>query len=52
MTAPSESVRLHIIGRYINATIEGVENPPFQGDLVPQFSVMELARRAVNVNAD
>ena len=48
MNGPSESVRLHIIGRYIDATIEGVENPPFQGDLVPQFEAMGLARRAVN----
>ena len=48
MDGPSESVRFHIIAMYINATIESVENPPFQGDLVPQFEAMEMARRAMN----
>ena len=48
MDRPGETVRFHIIGRYIHATITSVENPPFQGDLVPQFEAMEMARRAMN----
>ncbi len=43
-----KNVRRYIIRRYIDATIEGVENPPFRGDLIPQFALMGLARRAVN----
>ena len=41
-------VLLHVIGRYIDATIDGVENPTFHGDMVPQFELMGLFRRAVN----
>ena len=40
--------RLRIIERYVRDTISVVENPPFRGDLVPQFHLMELARRAAD----
>ena len=40
--------QLHIIECYIRDTISGVEDPPFRGDLVPEFHLMGLARRAVD----
>ena len=41
-------LQLHIMECYIRDTINGVENPPFQSDSVPQFQLMVLARRAVD----
>ena len=40
--------QLHIIECYIRDTISGVEDPPFRSDLVPEFHLMGLARRAVD----
>ena len=48
MAEQTTNTHRHLIGRYIAAIIEEVENPPFRGDLIPQFAVMGLARRAVN----